>query len=123
MDILQILHKVPLFSGLDTQSLSAIMPLFENESFPANTKVLREGEFGDSMYIILDGQVNVTKFNDDGNEIHITKLSSGSYFGEVALIDSRPRSANINTEDKTSVFRLKKSAFEKLLVNDKNICH
>ena len=35
------------------------------------------------------------------------------------MIDSRPRSANINTEDKTSVFRLKKSAFEKLLVNDK----
>jgi serine phosphatase RsbU (regulator of sigma subunit) len=71
------------------------------------------------MYIIINGQVNVTKFNDDGKEIHITKLGSGSYFGEVALIDNRPRSANINAEDETTVLRLKKSAFEKLLVEDK----
>ena len=77
MDIIQILHKVPLFSGLDSKSLSTIMPLFENEVFPANTKVLREGEFGDSMYIIVNGEVNVTKFNDEGDEIFITKLRSG----------------------------------------------
>jgi serine phosphatase RsbU (regulator of sigma subunit) len=119
MDIIQILHKVPLFSGLDSKSLSSIMPLFENEIFPADTKVLREGEFGDSMYIIVNGEVNVTKFNEEGNEIFITKLRSGSYFGEVALIDNQPRSANINAENETSVLRLKKSAFEKLLIEDK----
>ena len=113
MDIIQILHKVPLFSGLDTKSLSMMMPLFENEVFPANTKVLREGEFGDSMYIIADGEVSVTKYNEEGNEIFITKLKTGSYFGEVALIDSQPRSANINAENETSVLRLRKSAFEK----------
>lgn len=119
MDLLQILHKVPLFGGLDTQSLESIIPLFENERFPANEKVLREGEFGDSMYIIIDGLVNVTKFNEDGNEIHIAEHSSGSYFGEVALIDNQPRSANINTEKETKVLRLKKSTFEKLLIEDK----
>jgi len=119
MNIVQILHQVPLFSGLDTRLLNSIMPLFENEIFSKNTKVLREGEFGDSMYIIVTGEVSVTKFNDEGNEIFITKLSSGSYFGEVALIDNQPRSANINAENETSVLRLKKSSFEKLLLEDK----
>ncbi len=119
MEIVQILHKVPLFSGLDSQSLSAITPLFEEESFPAQSKILREGEFGDSMYIIAEGEVSVTKFSDEGKEIFITKLKSGSYFGEVALIDSQPRSANINTEKEITVLRLRKSAFEKLLMEDK----
>lgn len=119
MDLIKILHKVPLFSGLDTQSLTSITPLLEEEIFEADSKVLREGELGDSMYIIANGAVNVTKFNDEGNEIFITKLGAGSYFGEVALIDNQPRSANINTKDETTVFRLKKSTFEKLLVEDK----
>jgi sigma-B regulation protein RsbU (phosphoserine phosphatase) len=119
MDIVKILHQVPLFSSLDTQLLGALTSLFEEESFSANSKILREGEFGDSMYIIVQGQVNVTKYNEEGKEILITRMMSGSYFGEVALIDNQPRSANINAEEDTKVLRLKKSSFEKLLVEDK----
>jgi sigma-B regulation protein RsbU (phosphoserine phosphatase) len=119
MDIVKILHQVPLFSSLDTQLLGALTSLFEEESFSANSKILREGEFGDSMYIIVQGQVNVTKYNEEGKEILITRMTSGSYFGEVALIDNQPRSANINAEEDTKVLRLKKSSFEKLLVEDK----
>ena len=119
MDLVKILHTVPLFSGLDSQSLKSITPLLEEEKFKPDAKVLREGELGDSMYIIVDGLVNVTKFNNEGNEIHIAEHGSGSYFGEVALIDNQPRSANINTAKETTVLRLKKSNFEKLLVEDK----
>jgi serine phosphatase RsbU (regulator of sigma subunit) len=119
MDIVQILQNVPLFSGLSSQSLSAITPLFEEESFPGSSKILREGEFGDSMFIIAEGEVSVTKCSDEGKEIFITTLKSGSYFGEVALIDNQPRSANINAEEEVVVLRLKKSAFEKLLIEDK----
>jgi serine phosphatase RsbU (regulator of sigma subunit) len=119
MDIVQILRKVPLFGGLDLDLLGSMMPLFEEESFPTDSKILREGELGDSMYIILKGLVHVTKFDSDGKEFYITKLGAGSYFGEVALIDNEPRSANINTVEETSVLRLKKSAFSKLLVDNK----
>jgi serine phosphatase RsbU (regulator of sigma subunit) len=119
MDIVRILHKVPLFSGLDLQLLSTLITLFEEENFPPEAKILREGEFGDSMYIIVEGLVNVTKYNDEGNEIFITRLSTGSYFGEVALIDNQPRSANINAEENTTVLRLRKSVFEKVLLEEK----
>ncbi len=119
MDIARILHAVPLFSGLELQSLSALTPLFEEETFVANSKILREGEFGDSMYIIVNGQVSVTKFSKGIKDILITKLSSGSYFGEVSLIDNQPRSANVIADEDTTVLRLKKSVFEKLLLEEK----
>ncbi len=120
MDIAHILHKVPLFSGLDIHSLSALTPLFEEESYPAYSRILREGEFGDSMYIIVNGQVSVTKYSEGINkEVHITNLYSGSYFGEVALIDNQPRSASINADEDTTLLRLKKSVFEKRLLEDK----
>lgn len=119
MDIKQILQKVPLFSGLELKSLSMLIPLFQEESHLAKMKILREGEMGDSMYIIVDGQVNITKLNENNKEIHITYLGSGSYFGEVSLIDHQPRSANVIAETDTTVLRLKKSTFEKLLFDDK----
>lgn len=119
MNIAQILHKVPLFSSMEIKSLSALTPLFEEESFAANSKILREGEFGDSMYIIVNGLVSITKYNEENKEVLITKLNSGSYFGEVSLFDNQPRSANVNTEEDTIVLRLKKSVFEKLLLEDK----
>jgi len=119
MDIVKILRKVPLFSGLDLQLLAKLTTLFEEESFTPGAKILREGEFGDSMYIIIQGVVDVTKYNEEGNEILITKLKTGSYFGEVALIDNQPRSANINAEEEIKVLRLRKSVFEKMLVEEK----
>ncbi len=119
MDIERILQKVSLFSGLESKSLGMLIPLFEEELHSAKIKILREGEMGDSMYIIIDGQVNITKLNEDNNEIHITFLGSGSYFGEVSLIDHQPRSANVIAETDTTVLRLKKSVFEKLLLDDK----
>lgn len=120
MDIVKILHQVPLFGSLDMQLLGALTSLFEEESYAAKEKILREGEFGDSMFIIVRGLVNVTKYNEEGDEILITKLKSGSYFGEVALIDNQPRSANVNAEEDTEVLRLRKSVFEKMLVEDKS---
>ncbi len=119
MDIVKILQRVPLFGGLDKEQLEALQSLFEEESCAENEKILREGEFGDSMFIIVNGIVDVTKFNEEGEEIPITQLKSGSYFGEVALIDNQPRSANVNAAEPTDLLRLKKSMFEKLLVDNK----
>jgi serine phosphatase RsbU (regulator of sigma subunit) len=121
MDVLQVLHRVPLFSNLDLNSLEGITPLFEEETYAENQNILREGEFGDSMYIIANGKVNVTKFNFEGKEIFISKLGAGTYFGEMALIDNQPRSANVNTCEETKVLRLRKTAFERRLLEDKTL--
>lgn len=120
MDILKTLHSIPLFSGLEMKSLGRLTPLFDKEFFAEGSKILREGEFGDSVYLIADGKVSVTKYSEIlDKEVFITHLNKGSYFGEVSLIDNQPRSASIISDEDTTVLRLRKSVFEKLLLEDK----
>lgn len=121
MDIPAILHKIPLFAGLSPDSLASLVPLFEKEIYPAGALILREGEFGDSMYLIAAGRVSVTRYGAGDKEITISKLEGGSYFGEVALIDNQPRTASVYALEETIVLRLKKHDFETMLLKDKNL--
>ncbi len=121
MDIPAILHKIPLFVGLSPESLTSLTPLFEEETYPEGTLILREGEFGDSMYLIVAGRVSVTRYGEEDKEIIISKLERGSYFGEVALIDNQPRTASVYALEETIVLRLRKHDFERMLLKDKNL--
>ncbi len=115
MDIARILQTVPLFGNLGLKSIRALIPLFENEFYPKNEKIVREGELGKSMFIIIEGIVHITKEAEKSHEILISEMHKGAYFGEIALIDNQPRSANAIAKEDTRVLRLRKSVFEKLL--------
>lgn len=118
MDISKILQKVPIFSGLDQEAIKKIVPLLEKKAYAANKKIIEEGTVGDSMYIILEGSVRVTKFGYNNQEVLISTMDTGSYFGELSLLDNLPRSANVTTNDDSVLLRLRKNNFEVLL--DKN---
>jgi serine phosphatase RsbU (regulator of sigma subunit) len=115
MDIQKILQRVPLLSGLAPEALASISTLFEEETHPAEARIIEEGAPGDSMFILVSGRVKITKNAGDDSEVLITKLAAGSYFGEVALIENKPRSANVITDVESTVLRLKKSAFDSML--------
>jgi len=119
MDIEEILKRIPIFSGLDSEALSSMTTLFEEEHHPAESRIIEEGTPGSSMFILASGRVKVTKNAGDNSEVLITKLSEGSYFGEVALIDNQVRSANVTTDVDSVVLRLRKSAFDKMLRDNK----
>ena len=121
MDVLKILTRIPLFVGLSPESLAILTPFFEKETYPEGALILREGDFGDSMYLIVAGRVKVTRYGEDDKEIAISKLETGSYFGEVALIDNQPRTASVYALEETIVLRLRKRDFEKMLLKDKNL--
>jgi serine phosphatase RsbU (regulator of sigma subunit) len=118
MNIQEILKSVPLFNGLPDQAVSKISDLLEEEAHPAEARIIEEGAPGDSMFILVSGRVKITKYAGDGSEVLITKLKEGSYFGEVSLIDNQPRSANVITDTESVVLRLKKSVFEKMLIQN-----
>ncbi len=115
MDVHKILQRVPLLSGLAPEALISISTLFEEENHPAEARIIEEGAPGDSMFILVSGRVKITKNAGDDSEVLITKLEAGSYFGEVALIENTPRSANVITDIESTVLRLKKSAFDTML--------
>jgi serine phosphatase RsbU (regulator of sigma subunit) len=120
MNIEKILKRIPIFSGLSSEALKSMTPLFEEEKHPAESRIIEEGTPGSSMFILASGRVKVTKTAGDQSEVLITKLSEGSYFGEVALIDNQLRSANVTTDIDSVVLRLRKSSFDKMLKENKD---
>jgi len=82
------IRSVPLFSGFGEKELQRVAAIVKEVSFPAGIDIAKQGESGVGFHMIVDGQATVSV---DG-VVHGT-LEPGSYFGEISLIDGRPRTA------------------------------
>ena len=90
-DTAELLAGVPLLSGLDRKHLDRLAKDFSERTFPAGSVVVREGdEHGIGFFVVADGEGVVTV---GGREV--ATVSRGSYFGEVALISDRKRTATV----------------------------
>lgn len=110
-----LLDKVSLFSELSGSDLDAVMKLAVTRNFPKNTMILCEGDHSDSLYIILSGKVKVFLSDDEGKEVTLNVQGEDEYFGELALLDSAPRSASVVTLEKTRLAVISKPAFEECM--------
>jgi CRP/FNR family cyclic AMP-dependent transcriptional regulator len=110
-----MLDQIPLFSDLDTAELELLSTKMVTRKYPRNTVVLNEGDQSDSLYVIRSGSVKVFLGNDEGREIILNVQRAGEYFGELALIDSGPRSASVMTQEKTALSIISKADFEEFL--------
>jgi len=97
MEMIDLLKKVPLFSELNEDELESIAALASSIEIPKKNIVVQEFEPGDSMYVILEGEVKVSTYSVDGREVVLALLGKGSFFGEMSLLDEEPRSANVST--------------------------
>jgi len=88
-----VLKNVPLFADLTDQELGLLAESGNRRTLPAKNVVFQEGEPGDVLLIILLGKVKVFLSGSDGKEFILTILGSGNYFGEMAILESAPRSA------------------------------
>jgi len=90
--IIDVLTTVPLFSGLDRKQLERLAWDFRERSMPAGTVVVRQGdEQGMGFFVLVEGEMIVSV---DGAEV--SRLGPGSYFGEVALLSDRVRTATVS---------------------------
>jgi CRP/FNR family transcriptional regulator, cyclic AMP receptor protein len=106
----QQLKKVPLFSQLGKKSLAEIARLADRIDVRPGEVVVRQGEYGDQFVMILEGEAKVER---DGKVIN--RLSPDAFFGEIALIAHRPRTATVIAETPMKVLAVHKSHFEELL--------
>jgi len=84
---------------LSTMEINFLSSLSEEKSYDAGQEIFREGERGDSLYVVLDGRVMISKIISGAGEEALAILERGAYFGEMALIDSEPRSANAKAHE------------------------
>ncbi len=92
-----LFRKVPLFSELTKEELQSVAALASNIEVPKKSVVVQEGDHGDSLYVILKGEVKVSTYSADGREVVLALLERGSFFGEMSLLDAQPRSATVST--------------------------
>jgi CRP/FNR family cyclic AMP-dependent transcriptional regulator len=88
------LRQVPLFESLDDKTAKELCELLETLDPKAGTVLFRAGDAGDAMYLIEHGKVRIYVQATDGHELTLTELGRGDFFGEMALLDGKRRSAN-----------------------------
>ena len=91
---LEELRSVPLFASLDDQAASELRNLLELREVAGGTTLFRLGDTGDSMYLIERGRVRISLRDADGSDVTLAELAGGDFFGEMALLDGKPRSAD-----------------------------
>jgi CRP/FNR family transcriptional regulator, cyclic AMP receptor protein len=90
----QILSKVPAFSGLAARELKEVAAIVHKREYRAAEPVFAQGDPGLGMYIIQEGEVSISISGKEDGDRELAVLTDGDFFGELALIDESPRSAN-----------------------------
>ena len=90
----EVLSKVPAFANLATRELKEVAAIVHKREYRTGEPVFYQGDPGLGMYIVQDGEVSITILGKDGNERELAVFSDGDFFGELALLDEAPRSAN-----------------------------
>ncbi|CAK0749233.1 Cyclic nucleotide-binding domain-containing protein [Gammaproteobacteria bacterium] len=104
--LLRLLSQVPLFSGFQRADLLEVLTVIEKETYSLGEYIFYEGDLGESLYILVSGEVQVIKGQSTTHPIEIARLSPGESFGEMALVEKKPRSASIRTLNRCTFLRL-----------------
>jgi CRP/FNR family cyclic AMP-dependent transcriptional regulator len=116
-----VLDKISLFSELSASDIEAVTKLAVTRNFPKSTMIICEGDQSDSLYVILSGKVKVFLSDEEGKEVTLNIQGEDEYFGELALLDSSPRSASVVTLEKTRLAVISKSSFEECMEKNPGI--
>lgn len=108
----EILRSIPLFKNLGGEDLELIATRLHKESYPKGTIVFKEGDVGDTMYLVESGQVAV--LGQDAKET-IAFMGPGNFVGEISLLLAQPRTANLQIMIDAQLWALKKKDFDDLI--------
>ncbi|HMR11552.1 MAG TPA: cyclic nucleotide-binding domain-containing protein [Polyangiaceae bacterium] len=117
------LQKISLFQGLKPQALELIARISTEESHTSGTKIFQHGDAGDKLYLILEGRVRISREVPGMGEEALAILGPGEIFGEMALLDESPRSADARVHERCRVLAIPKDAFDDLLFLHKDLAY
>lgn len=110
------LKEVSLFKNISSERLAKIATIAKEVEFSKGDKIINEGDEGDSLFIIVEGYVNILK----GKEV-ITRLGPRDFFGEMAILDSEPRSASVIADSEIVCLKISREDFTEILIDEHEI--
>ena len=117
----ETLRHVPLFESLDTEAARELSELLETIDRKAGAILFRAGDQGDAMYLIERGKVRIYVQAKDGHEVTLTELYRGDFFGEMALLDGKPRSADARVTEDARLAVLSREHFLSFMQSNPNV--
>jgi CRP/FNR family transcriptional regulator, cyclic AMP receptor protein len=112
---LEALRSVPLFASLDDEAAARLRGLLKPELRTAGGVLFRQGEAGGAMYLIEGGRVRIHLRDEDGDEVTLAELAAGDFFGEMAILDGKPRSATATVAEDARLAVLSREHFHAFL--------
>ena len=110
----EIIGSVPLFAGLDAAQVTQICRSARRVAMRAGDVVIEEGAAGHALYIILSGELEVSK-RDDGRDLVLATRKAGEFLGEMSLIERAPRTASARATRDGELLEIDAAAFQALI--------
>jgi CRP/FNR family transcriptional regulator, cyclic AMP receptor protein len=112
-----ILRRVWLFSGLEAKELAQLGGLAVVRRYRPRETVVTQGDDSGDLFVVLSGRLKVTWNDAEGGEVLLSILEAGDVFGEIALLDDRPRSASVTAMEGGELLVVERRGFRALLVS------
>jgi CRP/FNR family cyclic AMP-dependent transcriptional regulator len=113
--ILELLSGAEIFSELDNDELTRLAEVTQVRSLPKDTTLFHAGDPADAVFVVSNGKVKVVVTSTDGKEFILTVLGAGQVFGEMAFLESAPRSAAVVTATQVELLAVNRQDFQHLL--------
>lgn len=122
-DRVEQLSNIGLFRGLKPEALELIAKVASEEQHATGTKIFEHGDAGDKLYLILEGKVRISRNVAGMGEEALAVLGPGQVFGEMALLDESPRSADARVHERCRLLAIPKDGFDDLLFLHKDLAY
>jgi CRP-like cAMP-binding protein len=110
----ELLRRVPLFSGIEPAKLKLLAYTSDVVTYNAGQVLFRMGDAGDAAYVIIQGAAEVSVSTDAG-DIPVAQLKDGDFLGEIAILCDTPRTATVTARSELKTLRIRKEPFFELL--------
>ncbi len=111
----ETLQRNTLFAGVPVEQVAGYCQTMQVLRFEAGAVIFDEGQPGDGMYLVMEGSVKISKFGRGGKQETLDVIATGNFFGEMALIDGQPRSAQASAAVPAVLARIPPETFRQIL--------
>jgi CRP/FNR family transcriptional regulator, cyclic AMP receptor protein len=118
---LDAIRSVPLFASLDDEAAGELRSLLSTREVTTGVALFRAGDDGDAMYLIESGRVRIAVNDEDQKEILLAELARGDFFGEMAIIDGKKRSADAKIIEDARLAVLSRENFLRFIHGNPNV--